>query len=288
MSTVAVAQGARRAPSRSAWLWDFLKEELAPYPGRAGTVARMVLAATLAMIICMTFRVPYGFQAAIFALFISRESSRATLASAGTVLLVTVAGAAYLLIGAWFVVSHPMPHFAWAIVSFFAAFYALSTVTFSGAATPFAIMVSVGVPLWDRHVPAEANVEDTLWVVLAASIGVVVTAVVELAYGRVKPGDDVVLPIAERLAAVQAVLACYVEDRPLDGATERTITRLGMLGTSELRKVLRRSDYSREYNAQMSAVGALVDRLVGITATLTQPGLGPSRTDRKRVRDLAA
>jgi multidrug resistance protein MdtO len=38
----------------------------------------------------------------------------------------------------------------------------------------------------------------------------------------------------------------------------------------------------------MSAVGALVDRLVGITATLTQPGLGPSSDDRKRVRDLAA
>jgi multidrug resistance protein MdtO len=161
-------------------------------------------------------------------------------------------------------------------------------VTFSGAATPFAIMVSVGVPLWDRHVSAEANVEDTLWVVLAASIGIVVTAVVELAYGRVKPGDNVVLPIAERLAAVQSVLACYLEDRPVDGATERTITKLVMLGTSRLRKVLRRSDYSREYNAQMSAVGALVDRLVGITATLTQPGLGPSSNDRKRVQDLAA
>ena len=169
MSTVAVAQGVRRDSSRSAWLRDFLKEELAPYPGRAGTVARMAVATTLVMIICMTFRVPYGFQGAV---------------------------------------------------------YALSTVTFYGAATVFAIMISVGIPFGDRPVSAETNVEDTLWVVLAASIGVVVTAVVELAYGRVKPGDDIVLPIAERLAAVQAVLACYAEDRPVEGATERTITRL--------------------------------------------------------------
>ena len=49
---------------RLAWLWDFLKEELTPYPGRAGTVTRMVIAATLVMIICMTFRIPYAFQGA--------------------------------------------------------------------------------------------------------------------------------------------------------------------------------------------------------------------------------
>ena len=50
------------------------KEELVPYPGRVNTVARMVIAATLVMIICMTFRIPYGFQGAIYVLFISRES----------------------------------------------------------------------------------------------------------------------------------------------------------------------------------------------------------------------
>src|ERR1700737_4053317 len=98
MSTVAVAQGVRRDSSRSAWLRDFLKEELAPYPGRAGTVARMAVATPLVMIICMTFRVPYGFQGAVYALIISRENPRATLASAGTLLLVTGAGAAYILI----------------------------------------------------------------------------------------------------------------------------------------------------------------------------------------------
>ena len=288
MSTVAVAQGVPRAPSRSAWLWDFLKEELAPYPGRAGKVARMVIAATLVMIICMTFRVPYGFQGAICALFISRESPRATLASAGTLLLVSGVGAAYILIAAWFVISLPMLHWVWNIVSFFAAFYVISTVTNYGAAVVFAIMVSVGVPLWDRSLSAETNVEDTLRVVLTALIGVGVSAAIELAFARVKPGDDIVLPIAERLAAVQTVLACYMEDRPVDGATERTITRLGMLGTSTLRRALSRSGYSHQYNAQMSAVGALVGRLVDMTATVAQPGLGPSGADRKRVRDLAA
>jgi multidrug resistance protein MdtO len=85
-------------PRPLTWLWDFLKHELAPYPGRVLTVARMVLAATLVMIICNTFRIPYAFLGGIYALLISRESPRATLSSAGTVLLLAAAGVAYMLV----------------------------------------------------------------------------------------------------------------------------------------------------------------------------------------------
>ena len=49
----------------AAWLWQFLKNELAPYPGRAWAVARVTIAATITMVLVMTFRVPYGFLAAL-------------------------------------------------------------------------------------------------------------------------------------------------------------------------------------------------------------------------------
>ena len=57
-----------------AWLRRFLREELAPYPGRGLVVARMVIAATIVMILAMTFRIPYGAYGAIYALTISRSS----------------------------------------------------------------------------------------------------------------------------------------------------------------------------------------------------------------------
>jgi multidrug resistance protein MdtO len=283
-----VAQSLPESSRPLAWFQEFLREELAPYPGRAGTVARMVIAATLVMVICMTFRIPRAFQGAVFTLIISRENIRATLQSAGTMLLVTGVAAAYLLISAWFVISVPVLHFFWIIVSFFVAFYAFSTLTNYGAAAVFAFTIALGVPLWDRHVSAETNVEDTLRVVLVSSIGVVVTAAVEVAFARMKPGDDIVLPIAERLAAVESLLACYIEDRPVDHATEKKITRLAMLGTSTLRRVLRRSDYSLHYRAQMSGVVALVGGLVDVAATLTQFRFEPSGTDQKQLRNLAA
>jgi multidrug resistance protein MdtO len=115
-----------------------------------------------------------------------------------------------------------------------------------------------------------------------------VTAVVELAFVRMKPGDDIVLPIAERLAVVESLLACYIEDHPVDHATEEKITRLGMLGTSRLRRVLHRSDYSPQYRAQMSGVVALVGGLVDLAATLTQFRFEPSSTDQEQLRNLAA
>ena len=94
------AQSRYESPHALTWCVEFLKEELAPYPGRAGTIARMVLAATLVMIICVTFRIPYAFEGAIYTFIVLRESPRATLQSAGAALLSAGIGAAYVLISA--------------------------------------------------------------------------------------------------------------------------------------------------------------------------------------------
>ena len=170
-----------------AWLPDFLREELSPYPGRVALVFRMVVAATLITIVGMTFRIPYTFQGAIYALMISRESRQATLKSAGTILLVTGIGAAYLLIFVSFVINSPLLHFVWVIGSLFLGFYAISALTNYTAAVIFAIMISLGVPLWDRLLPSETNVEDTLWLCLSVGIGVAITAAVELVLERRRP-----------------------------------------------------------------------------------------------------
>lgn len=275
------------APRPLTWLWGFLKHELAPYPGRAVTVARMVLAVTLVMIVCNTFRIPYAFIGGIYALLISRESPQATLNSAGMVLLLAASGVAYVLVSVQFVVSVPLLHFLWTIGSFFLAFYALRVVVNYGAFVAFALVVSIAVTIWDRHVSAETNVEDTLYLLLVALIAVVVTSGVEVAFGRVRPGDDIVMPVADRLAAIYSVLMCYSEGRPVDRASEEKFIRLGMLGTSILRRALGRSDYSPQYRAQMSGVVALVGTLTDSTTALTQLSFDPSSIDREHLRNLA-
>jgi len=282
-----LAHGIPDAPRPQMWLWEFLKHELAPYPGRAATVARMVLAVTLVMIICNTFRIPYAFLGGIYALLISRESPRATLNSAGTVLLLAAAGVAYILVSIQFVVSVPLLHFLWTIGSLFVAFYMLTVLTNYGAFVGFALVISIAVTIWDRHVPGGTNVADSLWLSLVAFIAVAVTSGVELAFRRMRPGDNIVAPVADRLAAIHSVLICYAEGRSVDRATEEKVIRLGMLGTSTLRSALRRSDYSPQYRTQMSGVVALVGSLVDITTALTQLGFEPSSIDQEHLRNLA-
>jgi len=283
-----VAQNLPQLSNPRTWLRDFLNEELAPYPGRAARVGRMILAATLVMIVCMTFQIPFAFQGAVYALMISRESSRATLQSARTILLFTGIGSAYLLVFVRLVINSPLLHFLWIIGSFFLAFYVISAAKNYMAAVIFATMMAVGLPLWDRYVPAETSVEDTLWLCLATLIGVGITALVELVFVRLPPGDEIVSPIAARLAAVEDLLIGCAENRTLDSSVAQKVIRLQMLGTSLLRVTLRRSDYSAQYAIEMGGVAALVGRLVDLAATLTQFSSKLSECDQKRFRNLAS
>jgi multidrug resistance protein MdtO len=267
---------------------EFVKEELAPYPGRAATVARMVIAATLAATICLTFKIPYGFEAALFVLFISREDLRATVTSGVTLLVANCIGTLYLLISISFVINEPMLHFLWNVGSFFLAFYLLSILSSYLAAVLFAVTLAVGLPLWDSLVPAEGNVENVLWLSLAVFVGVAVTLATEFALVRTKPGQEFGVALAVRLAAVHDLLVSYAEDGFVNESAEKRVVRLGFLGTSKWRSALYRSGYERHYRAQIGALFSLIRRLVDMAGALAQLRVAPTETDRAHLRDLAA
>jgi multidrug resistance protein MdtO len=281
------AQSVRHPAASLSWIRDFLKEELSPYEGRVGIVARMVLAATLIMIVCMTFRIPYGFQAAFFALLVSRESPRATLLSSLKTTIGISISAAYVLLTVRLVLSDPSLRFLWIVVSLFIGFYILSAMTDYVTATTFAAIVAVVIPLWDRHVAAQTNVEDTLWVAFGTFLGLGITSAVELIVARRKPGDEVVSPIVERLMAVEKMQMQLAENGAIDEVSRKNVVRYAMLGTSRVRRLLRRSDYSQHYKAQMNAVLAAVGRLVDGAATVTEFRGTLTSSDRARLRKLA-
>jgi multidrug resistance protein MdtO len=283
-----IAQPLPVSNSQLAWLWEWLRDELTPYPGRALLVARMVTAAALIMIIGMTFRIPYAWQGAIYALLVSRESPGATIKSAATIFLVTGIGVAYLILSMQLVLNIPPLHFLWIIATLFLAFYGIGTLTNYLAAVAFVNTIAIGIPLWDRHVSAETNVEDTLWLCLAVLIAVVVTGAVELAFVRQRPGDEILLPVAEALSAVEVVLSSYAEGRAPDAATERKIQRLAILGTSLLRRILSRSNVPPQYSAAAGGGAVLIGRLVDLAATLTPLSFEFSAGQRSRLRDLAS
>ena len=270
-----------------AWFREFLKQELTPYPGRATLVARMVIAATLVMLLTMIFRLPYGFQGAIYTFFISRESLRSTRKAARSILTAFGLSAVYILTGATFSLADPMLRFLWIIAILFTAFYAISTLTDYVAASGFGFLIATTIPVWDMHILTELKVERTLWVLGQIATACAITLLVELAFAALRPGDELVRSIAERLACVEELLNTCAANRSLNEKTQQEITRLGTVGTSRLRRLLRRSTYLLHYREQMGSVVALVGRLVDIAANLTYLKIQPSGTARERLRKLA-
>src|SRR5262249_16126830 len=136
--------------------------------------------------------------------------------------------------------------------------------------------------------PAETNVEDTLWLCWGSFIGVMITAGVELAFVRLRPGDEIVLPIIERLSAVEDLLTCYAEGRTIEPAVEQTVIRFAMLGTSILRRMSGRSNHSKQSCGRMGGVAVLAIRLIDLAAALSQISFKLSASNQLRFRTLAS
>lgn len=283
----AVAQNVSEATPRSNLFWAFLKEELKPYPGRAALTARMVLASTLVMILSMVFRMPFGAYGAIYAITISRESPQATVKAVKTILIAFAFAAADVLIGATLFLDDPLWRLVCVIGMYFTMFYALSALSNYSAAARFGYLVVITTALWDRHVSANERVEDTLWAVCAISVASVITALLEIVFAELRPGNDLMRGIAERLTSVEELLILQANDRPVDEETEKKVIRLSTVGTSSLRVFLERSTYAAHYREQMGAVVALTGRMVDLAANLIYAKIQLAEEDRERFHRLA-
>ena len=125
----AIAQSLPGSNGPFAWFWELLRDELTPYRGRAALVARMVTAATIVMIISMTFKVPYGAYGAIYALVLSRESLESTASAVRTMVIGYVLAGAYVVVGAMLVLGDPMLRFLWVVGTLFLVFYLMSALS---------------------------------------------------------------------------------------------------------------------------------------------------------------
>ena len=132
------------------WVWSFLKNELTPYPGRAWVVARVTIAATIVMLLVMTFQIPNGFLGAIFTLFLSRENPTATFVAGLRTIAAFLVATAYTLIGAAMFVDDPLTHFLGVGVSLFVSFFLIGIINDYGTAVAFGFTVAGAIPLWDR------------------------------------------------------------------------------------------------------------------------------------------
>jgi multidrug resistance protein MdtO len=283
----AITQTLPVSTKRFRWLWELLKQELTPYPGRAFLVARLVTATTLVMIISMTFRIPFGAYAGIWALVLSRESLEGTAVAVRMIAIGFVLAGAYVVVGAMLFLGDPTLRLLWVVGTLFLIFYLLSAMRNYIASARFGYLIIITLSLWDRHISENAKVEETLWAVGAITIATVITLLLEIVFSAIRQGNALMDPITERLSSVEDVLRAYANNSHVNAATQSGVTRLAIMGTSRLRHILRHSNYGPQYAQQMGAVVALVGRLVDIAANLTYLSSRANDDDRQQILNIA-
>jgi len=274
------------------FFWNFLKTELSPYPGRAWVVGRVTIAATIVMVVIMTFQIPLGYQGAIFTLFLTRENPTATFRAGLNTVLGFLAGTAYALLSVMLMIDDPITHFLWVAISLFLSFYLLHVIADYGTAVAFGFMVAGSIIVWDETtLNVNTRVEDTLWLSGVVAIGVVVTIAVEFVFRRIHPVSDLNEGIEQRLKVVEHFLRSIAANQSLDPQLDKNLTLYSTVGTSRLRRLITRSEFSAHYKAQMSTAVALVGRLVDTAGSfrlaLAERGTPITPPDQERCNRLA-
>jgi multidrug resistance protein MdtO len=287
----AVVPSEKRGEADS-WFWQFLKDELAPYPGRTWVVGRITIAATIDMVLVMVFRIPFGYLGAIIAFFVSRENPTATLRSSLAIVIIAAAGTAYMILGIMMMVDDPITHFLFIAASLFLAFYLLRVISNYLAAVVFGAVLGGIIPIWDiTQLSVESRTEATLWVFASIVLGLAVTVVVEYVFHRMRPINVLTMAIDGRLQAIEDVLRQIAADHAVPGTVEKDIARFSALGTSTLRQQLLHSDYPRPFVAQMNIAVALLGHLIDLAASLcvvcSAKSIQLSTADRERCVRLA-
>jgi multidrug resistance protein MdtO len=270
------------------WFADFLKQELAPYPGRGSAVARMVISATLVMLIVMIFRIPNGAAGPLFAFMFARESLVSSVRSTLSVVVTFGAGMIFIPVGARMFAAEPMTHFLWEAASLFAMFFLLHALSDYGSAVTTATVGAIAMATWYLPGPGEANVEHTLWGMFVPAIGVAVCLAVEIVYRAIYKGlDDVLEGITTRLILIESLFQSYANNEPVSAEAKKMLAQYTVTGAGILRKRLARTGNDPLYRARMTAVVSLTARSIDLATVIATEQVDLSPQVRQRFSELA-
>jgi multidrug resistance protein MdtO len=254
------------------WLPEFFRHELAPYPGRWSLVGRMVIAATLSMIVIVTFRIPYGAIGVNCAFILSRENLTATAKSGLSFILAFAVWAVLTPIGARMFASIPITHFVWEGVTAFLCFFLLKTLTNFPLATGVVVVATATMTIWYLPGPAEMNVELTLWQILATSIGALITFLVEVVFRYWSRQDPLLDGMDDRLRAIEDMLRDYSKGVPANSNIIKALTQYAVTGTGLLREQIARNHSDVLKRMKMNALVSLLSRSINLSAALVSGG----------------
>ena len=264
-------------------LFEFLRRELAPTPGRGSATFRLTLACLAATIPILTHRIPHGLVVMIVMYLITQEDTAATLiGSIMGVIGVTIGLGAALL--AWEIcLDIDWLRILFFIVFFFGGLFLKRVLTIGALGSAIGVPASLVMILPDIYPPdPELLVEFVLWIWWCVILGLSVNLGVQL---LLSPGDSLMLLRREldtRLQTVAQLLRRLATNDAAETAATASLNSLATTGMSRPLALLKTSSlihsWARARHEKLSALITLVDRLV--TAATALQALAPGAVER--------
>ena len=264
-------------------LFDFLRRELAPTPGRGGATFRLTLACLAATIPILTHRIPHALIVMIVMYLITQEDTATTLlGSILGIIGVTIGLGAALL--AWEIsLDIDWLRIVFFIVFFFGGLFLKRVLTIGALGSAIGVPAGLVMILPDIYPPdPELLVEFVLWIWWCVILGLSVNLGVQL---LLSPGDPLMLLRREldtRLQTVAQLLRRLATNDAAETAATASLNSLATAGMSRPLALLKTSSlihsWARARHEKLSALITLIDRLV--TAATALQALAPGAVER--------
>src|SRR5262245_33375612 len=283
----AVTQSSRPLGERGSLL-DFLRRELAPFPGRGVATCRVVVACVLVLVLCMTLRVPEAYLSVWVVFKVALEESGETLLT-GVVSLVGITIALALSLVLLFV-AMDQQWLRFCLIGVAAAVGLFLRRTFVIGAVGFVLgLVPTLILTLPDFVPVpEVVVRATLWLWSVFALGIAGAVAANLLIAPTDPEPLLREELAERVTAAEGAIARLL-GRPAD---EPPAGRFATTGVARLLALLRSTEIMhpsvRGRHAQQSALITAVDRLATAAAALEILSVEPDAAERERLDAVAA
>ena len=255
-------------PSRWADRIAWLREELAPRPGRAAACARTTVGCTITVVVAMVFEIPLPAYSALIVLFLSREEYVGTLISAVGGAIAATAGVVLSLLFFMVDASEPALRIPLMAVSTFIGMFLVRTSALGPIAFLAGFVLVVSQTLIDVIPSTEALTRLVLWLWVVVMVPATLTALIDVAFGR-SPGRVALQTSLRLLDSVTATL----RGRPSPDGGDRQAEALELI---ELRQ------HAQIGDPRLRAIAEIDHRLIETLAELlTMLRALPSGTPRE-------
>src|ERR1700723_3414767 len=240
------------------------------------------------MIIIVTFPLPNPAPAGFFSILLARENLAATWRGGQFIIVGFVLASLYTLFGMMLFRGYPITHFFWVIGSLYLIFFVMRTTTNYAAAAAFCIPVGVALPVWDRSLPSQVQVEGTLWPIVIIAVGAGATVLTETVYRIFDRSDPLITFVDDLLLAVQQVAESLAAHHAPPDAVHDRVLQYDMIGTGRLRTTLLRQGLDPTRRGRRAALLFLAGRLISLAADLQRIPPKPGDDDAIRLNALSA